>query len=271
MVMNCQILGIVVIGFSLWACESKEGDDAAQNGSVLSSTRAAGPSTSHDFSVDTKASKLKVTMNAELEKIQALNRTGLSGGLRFAPGDLHKCEGQIRFDLLELELVHATARGESGDFGEMLASRKQNDDMRVWLEISSDTPPETLAEYRYATFEWRGVRAATPAVVPEVPGRHVIDMEVAGRLSLHGKLVDRVVSLQLTVERSQQRVTSLEVATKKPLVVMLEEHDVRPRSAFGVLADRTLEAMGKKVAKEPEIDVFLLLRPRTPSSNHLGK
>lgn len=145
----------------------------------------------------------------------------------------------------------------------MLASRKQNDDMRAWLEISSDAPPDRFEEYRFASFEWDRVRSATPAAVPKTPGRHTVEMEVAGKLSLHGRVMDRIVLLDVTVERSTQGVTTLEVSTKKPLVVDLEEHDVRPRSAFGVLADRTLEALGKKVSKKPEVDVLLFLRPST--------
>ncbi len=262
--MNWRTAHIVVVGCLLLACDTSGDDgDAHENGRSSPRSVYSEQSSPHDFSVETKSSKMNLTMDAELERIRAVSRTGLSGGLHFVPDDLRKCRGRVQFDLLELELTHATVRGDSGKFGEMLASRKQNDDMRAWLEISPDTPPDMLRDYRFASFEWDRVRTATPSTVPKAPGRHTVEMEVVGRLSLHGKHMDRIAFLDVTVERSAQGVTALEVSTKKPLVIDLEEHDVRPRSAFGVLADRTLDALGKKVAKKPEVDVHLLLRPST--------
>jgi hypothetical protein len=45
------------------------------------------------------------------------------------------------------------------------------------------------------------------------------------------------------------------VRTLEPLRIGLEEFDVRPREAFGKLAQKTLDALGTKVAKEAPLQV----------------
>jgi len=52
------------------------------------------------------------------------------------------------------------------------------------------------------------------------------------------------------------------VRTTEPLDAGLEEYDVRPREAFGKLAQRTLDALGTKVAKSAPLQVEFTARKR---------
>ena len=47
----------------------------------------------------------------------------------------------------------------------------------------------------------------------------------------------------------------------QPLTIGLDEYDVRPRTGFGKLAARTLEALAPKVAKFAEVHLEFVAKP----------
>jgi hypothetical protein len=126
-----------------------------------------------------------------------------------------------------------------------------------------------LKRYRYATFTFDRVKKAVPASLPSEPGEHRLLLIVEGAFDLHGHTVTKTVLLNATVTQTAAGVTQVRASTAEPLTISLGEHDVRPRTAFGILADRTLEAMGKKVAKTPQVHLELSFPPQTaPKKTH---
>jgi hypothetical protein len=207
--------------------------------------------------------KLSLTMEAELENIRGAARGGLTGTVQVDPSALEKSRGTLRFDLFRLSLVHTTRQDNSEEFGPYRQSTKQNDDMRTWLEIGDDSPEEKKNVYRYATFNIERVTYAVPNVVPTTAGVHPVELKFEGAFSLHGRSARRTVALRGSFHVQDQSIDKITIRTAAPLVVELESHDVRPRSAFGVLADRTLDAMGKKVERVAKISLELTLKPGT--------
>jgi hypothetical protein len=251
---------------ALGGCDSKNREKAPS--SAIAPTNPIGTKKG-EFSLDPKTSSLEMTMLAELENIHGSGNRGLTGRISFDPRNVLTASGSIRFDLTRLQLLHAIKRGDTEEMGEPRLSSKQNDDMRIWLEIASDTPAEMLKRYRYATFTFDRVKKAVPASLPSEPGEHRLLLIVEGAFDLHGHTVTKTVLLNATVTQTAAGVTQVRASTAEPLTISLGEHDVRPRTAFGILADRTLEAMGKKVAKTPQVHLELSFPPQTaPKKTH---
>lgn len=59
-----------------------------------------------------------------------------------------------------------------------------------------------------------------------------------------------------------ERPELVEVRTLEPLTIGLEEFDVRPREAFGKLAQKTLSALGSKVAVAAPVQVEFRARAK---------
>lgn len=251
------LCGILALG----GCDSKSREKAPEPG--ISSADSVGTAKSREgtLSLDPQTSSLEMKMLAELENIQGSGKQGLTGEISFDPQNVLAASGTVRFDLTRLRLLHAIKRGDTEEMGELRSSSKQNDDMRIWLEIASDTPEETLKRYRYATFAFERVKKAVPTALPSEPGEYKLSLVVEGAFELHGHTVRKTVPLNATVTQTAAGVTQVRARTAEPLTISLTEHDVRPRTAFGILADRTLDAMGKKVAKTPQVQLELRFLP----------
>ncbi len=59
----------------------------------------------------------------------------------------------------------------------------------------------------------------------------------------------------MTIQGPPDAPTGLTVRSLAPLSIDLDEYDVRPRTGFGKLAAKTLQAMSPKVAKAAEVSL----------------
>ena len=81
---------------------------------------------------------------------------------------------------------------------------------------------------------------------------------VTGRFVLHGREAKQSAKIELTLSYQGEKPRSAHVRTVTPFVVDLAEYDVRPREAFGKLAQKTLEVLAPKVAKRANVSIEFL-------------
>jgi hypothetical protein len=66
---------------------------------------------------------------------------------------------------------------------------------------------------------------------------------------------EKTAKLEAVFKYKGDKPESVTVKTIEPFGVNLEEHDVKPREAFGKLAKQTLEILAPKVAKEAMVSL----------------
>jgi hypothetical protein len=244
-----QRVVVGVLALLLSQCDEKPKATLAPAASALTQPKpaAAGART---FVVDAASSAVSFTMDAELEKISGRAPGALRGELALDASDIAKSSGLVQLDLDRL-VIHQRKRDDgAGEFGPETQSEKQNADMRTWFEISSDTPPQVRETNRWAEFRLTqlSLPSARDVATSDVPERS-LTAEAKGDFRLHGRVKPRSAKLEIRIRYADRVPREIHVRTTEPFAVPLEEHDVRPRSAFGKLADKTLDALGAKVSK----------------------
>lgn len=89
-----------------------------------------------------------------------------------------------------------------------------------------------------------------------------ITATVVGDLRLHGRVSKKRAQVEATFAYDGNEPRSVTIRTTQPVAVGLEEHDVRPREAFGKLAQKTLGALGNKVASEAPVQLELTAKAK---------
>jgi hypothetical protein len=82
-----------------------------------------------------------------------------------------------------------------------------------------------------------------------------VTMTVTGDFLLHGRKSTKTADVEAVFKFEGDKPQSVTVKTTKPFAAGLAEHDVHPRDSFGVLAQKGLDALGEKVAKEAQVSV----------------
>jgi hypothetical protein len=256
-----RVLGCV-LALSLAQCNEKPKTELAPAASALSKPRPASAG-ALVFVVDTKSSVASFTMDAELEKIRGHANAAVLGELSVDLSDIAKSSGLIRLDLDRLAIYQRKRDDASGQFGEETKNDKQNADMRTWFEISEDTPADVRQGNRWAEFKLTELSAPAPRDIrPGATPEHKLTALVKGDFRVHGRVKPRSAQVEIRVLYAGDTARELSVKTREPLPVPLEEHDVRPRSAFGKLADKTLDALGAKVSKVALVSLEFTARPK---------
>jgi polyisoprenoid-binding protein YceI len=235
------------------ACSKKE-KELAPAASALAS---AAPVTdmSKKFVLDASNSGITFSMDAELEKISGRAPASAQGELFVDLGDLDKSTGLIKVDLDKLSIYKRNRGDADGEFGEEQKHPKQNQDMRMWFQISEDAPAEEREKFRWVEFKITKVSAAKKDVTALSGATRKVDAKVTGDFLLHGRKTKKTIDAELSFEFEGDTPKSLQMKSKQPFDVGLEEHDVRPRKAFDQFADATLDALGAKVAKVAKVEV----------------
>jgi hypothetical protein len=84
-----------------------------------------------------------------------------------------------------------------------------------------------------------------------------VTLKAKGDFLLHGHKTQKVAELEATFHYEGDKLAGVAVRTVKPFAVGLAENDVRPREAFGKLAQKGLDALAPKVAKEALVSIEL--------------
>ncbi len=207
------------------------------------------PATSTAWQVATDGSAVDFIMEAPLENIHGRAPSSVNGELSLDLANLASSTALVRIDLLQLEVLQQKRETADQAFGEEVRSETQNEHVRTWFEISPDAPADVREANRWAEFRVERVDNVSEANVTGMSGdERVVQATLHGQLRVHGHTVPKSARVELTFTYEGANATGVRVRSLEPVSVGLEEYDVRPRSAFGTLAERTLAALGEKVA-----------------------
>lgn len=246
---------ILPLTLALNACESKPAVALAPSSSAL--TAAEKPTaTALSLEVESAGSVASFVMNAPVEKIHGEAKGAVQGELFVDPTDITKTTGLVKVDLEKLELFQQKREDDKSEFGERKKNDMQNKHARTWLEISEDAPAQERSANRFAELKIEKIVTASPSDLTKLSGgERKIAATLEGELRLHQRKVRKTVKVEATFRFAGERLSGVSVKTTEPMVVGLEEHDVRPRELFGKLAQKTLSDLGQKVAKEAPIEL----------------
>lgn len=249
----------------LTACEGDKPSSTAPSATTLKDTKpkAAGAMT---FAVDTSSAKVEFMMDAPNEKIRGRVPGATKGNLQIDLSDVTKTTGHLYVDLHALTL-HQRVKGEDGEFGEEKKSDLQNEHARNWLEIGPCDEAEDEAACEAAKKKNENVEFVITKVetdkkdITALTGEtRTIEATITGDFLLHQKKTSQTAKVKITFEMAGDEPQSVHVETTEPFGIGLAEHDVRPRTAFGQLAEKTLDVLvseDKKVAQEAMVSLDL--------------
>ncbi|WAS98951.1 hypothetical protein [Nannocystis punicea] len=220
------------------------------------------PTTVH-LAIEGSSGKLGFDMEAPIEKIRGkVPASALSGEVWLDPTDLAKSRGLVHVDLRDLELFQRTAPEEGKEFGEEVKNDTQNEHARQWLEISPDTPADELAKNSVVEFALTRISDASATDLSKVTGpERKVTFTASGDFLLHQRKAEKSVKLEATFRYDGDALREVHVRSVEPLVIGLDEYDVRPRTGFSKLAAKTLEQLAPKVAKEAAVSLEFTARP----------
>jgi hypothetical protein len=245
------LAGLLALG----GCRDKKPENLAPVASSLSAAKPAGEK-ALTFQVDTPSSKVSFMMEAPIEKISGDAPGSLDGELFVDPADLSKSTGLVKVDLGKLTLFQEKREDDKAAFGERAKSDKQNEHAQNWLEIGSDAPDAQRKLNRLAEFSVTKLEGASVNDLGTLSGaERKVTAVVVGELRLHGRKNEKRSKVELTFKYDGDKPQAVSVRTLEPLPIGLEEYDVRPRDAFGKLAQKTLDSLGSKVAKTAPIQL----------------
>lgn len=214
------------------------------------------------FAIDTTSAKVEFAMDAPFEKIRGkVPAKAVTGTVHVDLDDLSKTTGLVHVDIAELELFQRTA-GEDGEFGEEIKSDTQNEHARNWLEIGPDAPEDVRAKNARVEFSLTQIKNPSATDIKTLKGdSRTVTFVGSGDFLLHQRAATKETKIEMTLAFKGDKVESIAVKTVEPLMIGLDEYDVRPREAFGKLAAKTLEAVAPKVAKEAAVSVEFVAKP----------
>lgn len=249
-------LSVLCVSLALLGCDKKNNANLAPSASALSAPTAAPGST--PLAIETTGSKLGFLMNAPIEKIHGEAIDSVKGEISVDIKDVTKTTGLIKADLDKLVLFQQKRADEKGEFGEKTKNDKQNEHARNWLEIGSDAPADVREKNRWAEFAINKLENASATDLTKLTGpERKITATAVGEFRLHGRKLPKSAKVEATFKFDGDKLTGVSVKSVEPLNIGLDEFDVRPREAFGKLAQGTLDTLGSKVAKEAPITIEL--------------
>lgn len=210
------------------------------------------------LTVDPAKSRVGFVMDAPLEKIVGELPGGLGGTVSVDPTDLRKTTALVAVDLGKLVLHQEKRDDEKAAYGERVSSDAQNRHARTWLEIGDDAPEADRTRYARGELKLTAVETDTPDVTKLSGPERTVKGTLVGELLLHGRKLERRVPFEAVLRFEGDALRSIVVKTTQPMDVGLEEFDVRPRDAFGKLAQKTLGDLAGKVAKSAPVTVELV-------------
>jgi polyisoprenoid-binding protein YceI len=214
--------------------------------------------TARRFVIDPATSKVGFAMEAPLEKIRGKVDDGTTGEIWIDPADLTQTSGNIVVDISKLELFQRVKDENTNDFADEKKNATQNGHARQWLEIDNSSPPDLRQRFSRVEFAIRSITEATPKDVTKLGGaERKVTVKAKGDFLLHGRMQPKEVTLDVTFTYDGDKPTAITVKTVEPFKVGLAEFEVRPRTRFGVLAEKTLDVMAPKVARDAPVQIEL--------------
>jgi polyisoprenoid-binding protein YceI len=182
-----------------------------------------------------KSGTMNFTMIAPVETIKG-KTSAFSGNLTVGD-DLKTVKGEVNIDISKITTY---------TFKEADKNKTQNEHMLNWFEIGDDVKEDMRNKYKTAKLVINGAKSVKKKSATS--NELLLDAD----LTVHG--ITKKVSLSMLVEKNGE---GFKVKTLKPFDVGLVEYDIRPRDLAGKILQKTLEALGHKVAKYAKVDVIL--------------
>ena len=242
-------------------CEEEKPTTLAPTATALASSKAPATAEAKTYEIDKASSKVEFMMEAPQEKIRGRVAGATEGELSIDPTNITKTKGRINVDISGIELFQAVA-DDKGVFATETKSDKQNEHARAWLEISPDTPEDVRATNSKVQFVLSKIEGASANDITKMTGaERKVTFKATGDFLLHGRKVEKTAEMEATFKYEGDKLASVSLKTAKPLTIGLEEHDVKPREAFGKLAQKTLQALSPKVAKDALVSMEFTAKP----------
>jgi hypothetical protein len=242
------------------ACDKKDEPPTSASSSVAPAASSVAPSvppataTVEKFTLDTTG-KTMIDMPAPKEHIKA-ETSGSAGSLQVDLMNIANSRGEVKVDLTTLK-THT--------FDDAEKDTKQTEHALTWLEVGEKATPEMREQNKWATFAIRSVDGASATDVTKIPAVkgeggdvRTVTLNAHGDFLLHGHKVDKTVALEIRFHYpaggpADAKPTTVDIATKTPLHVVLAEHEVKPRDNLGALAQGALGLLGTKVAETADV------------------
>ncbi|MCA9689201.1 MAG: hypothetical protein KC636_06300 [Myxococcales bacterium] len=253
--MRSTLLALPLLLIPLTSCTKEADVPLAEKAEKLEVEKPADAGVA-TYTIQGADAKVGFSMDAPFEKIRGKVPGAAIGGTIYADlDDLAKSTALIHVDLSALELFQQ-AKGDDGEFGEEKKEDLQNEHARAWLEISPDTPEDVRKKNERVEFSIKSVtNASTPAIAKMDGATRSVTFTATGEFLLHQRKAEKSAEIEATFHFEGDKPTKLTVKTVKPLLVGLDEYDVRPREGFGKLAAKALADLAPKVAKEAAIEL----------------
>ncbi len=250
------------------ACDDKKnGVTLAPSASSLAPSTPPPPSAKVvKFAIDS-TSATSLMLEAPKEKIKATT-SAAAGSLDVDLMNLTNSRGEVKIDLTTLT---------TKTFDDPKDNAAQTAHARTWLEVadgeSGPLDAKVKETNRYAVYAIRSIENVTPhADVSKVPETkdgaddvRTVTMTTKGELLVHGHKVDRESEVEVAFRydsgASADKPKALSIKSKKPLRVVLGEHDVKPRDGFGKISKSAFHLLGTKVADNADITLDLRAKP----------
>jgi hypothetical protein len=210
--------------------------------------------------------RLRYTLaRSEIELALPAKRATPRGRVKSARGtlevdldDLSRTTGSVSVSLDDLELV-----GEDGALEPTYTARALE-----WLELGARVAADRRDIARSVTFTLSALDAGRVVTAPGAGRGARRDLShtwaVRGDLGLHGVRapVSAEISLQLLPAPDPEAPPAeLAIRSRRPLVVSLGTHDIRPRDERGVPISRDLALLGEKVGTAAKVSFELVFVP----------
>ena len=261
------ILGVSVLAsLSALACDKgSDGVQVAPSASALAPSVAPATSMIVHYAIDPKG-HTAIDMPGPKEHIKA--ETTVAGGtVDLDLMNLANTRGEVKVDLQSL----ATHTFDKEDDNKL-----QTEHAQTWLEAASKLPADQSMPNRFAVFAIRSIEnpSVTDATkAPFTPGKDgkqekKISATVKGEFLVHGHKVDKSADVDVTLiypagAKLDDKPAQIAIQTKTPMVVTLDEHDIKPRDNVGKIAKQAFNLLGTKVADKAGITFELTASPGT--------
>ena len=263
--MLAMAVAVVVCG-----CDDKEkkAQALAPAASSLAPSTVAPSEKIVKLTVDSK-SRATLDMPAPKEDIKAFTDAA-TGSLDIDVTNLASSRGEVKMDLTTITMKH---------FDDPKDDEAQTKHARCWLEVTDcedgklDDAVKTAN--KYAVYAIRSIDNASQtdlskvAPTKDASGDDVrtVTMTTHGELLIHGHKVDRDADVEAAFHYAPggaaDKPKFVTIKTKKPLRVVLAEHDVKPRDKLGKIAKASFSLLGTKVADTADITLEVRANPQS--------
>lgn len=199
----------------------------------------------------------------ELPGKRATPRGKLAGGtgaLDIDLDDLSRTTGRVAFDLSTLELTGSDGLVDGPNTGRALD----------WLELGAGTGAERRDSLRQALFELTSLDAGHLVIAPSeghtTRRRELVSQwAVKGELSFHGIRAAESAEVTLMLVPAPDPSgppAELLIRSRRPLVIELGTHEIRPRDRHGAQVSKAQAVLGDGVGREAKVSFELKFTPQ---------